>query len=87
MQKTPTLSKKNKYACIRILTSVYTIIKQNKKKNMHAYLFFNICETPSFTKKVNMHAYIIDMHRITLNMHKMVLLQMVPHTFLKSVNK
>ena len=26
-----------------------------------------------------MHAYIISMHGITLNMHKMVLLQMVPH--------
>ena len=68
----PTLSKKNSYiyACIYILTSVNTIIKQKK---------INLYKTPSLNKKMNTHAYMINMHRITLNMHKMVLLQMVPH--------
>ena len=37
-----------------------------------------ICKTPSLNKKVDLHTYIISMLRITLNMHKMVLLQMVP---------
>ena len=46
---------------------------------MHAY-FFNIRKTPSLNKKLNMHAYIINLHRITLNMHKMVFLQMDPIT-------
>ena len=55
-----TLSKKYKYACIYILTSVNTVIKQ---------------------KKIIMHACIINMRRITLNMLKMVLLNMVPNKF------
>ena len=55
MQKTPTLSKKYKYACIFILT----FVKQ--------------------AKKIIMHAYVINMRRIKLNKHKMVLLQMVLH--------
>ena len=47
---------------------------------MHAYIYFNIRKTPSLNKqkKKNMHAHIISMFRITLNMHKIVLLQMVP---------
>ena len=41
-------------------------------------IYFNIRKAPSLNKKINMHAYIIKKDRITLNMHKMVLLQMVP---------
>ena len=37
------------------------------------HIYFNIRKTPILSKKINMH-------KILLNMHKMVLLQMVPHT-------
>ena len=43
------------------------------------HIYFNIRKTPSLNKKIYMRAYIINMHRITLNMHKIVLLQMVSH--------
>ena len=48
---------------------------------MHNY--FNIRKIPSLNKK-NKYACIytaINMHRLTLKMHKMVLLQMVSHRF------
>ena len=46
---------------------------------MHIYI--NMYKTPSLNKKINMHAYILNMHRIIPNTHEMVLLQMVLHTF------
>ena len=47
-------------------------------------IYFNLRKTPFLNKKkINIHAYIINTNKITLNMHKMVLLQMVPH----SINK
>ena len=43
-------------------------------------------KTPTLSKKkIIMRTYIINMHRITLNMQKMVLLQMVPHTKLPTL--
>ena len=73
-----------KYAYIYNLTSVNTIIKQkNKYACIGLLIYFNIRKTPSFNKKINMHAY-INMHRITLNMHKMVLLLMVLHRIQQS---
>ena len=55
-------------------------LTQKKIIKMHAYLtklcmriYFNIRKTPTLNKKINMHAYMINMHRITLNRQKMVL--------------
>ena len=61
-KKTPTLSKKInmhahliKYACIYILTSVSTIIKQKKYacifNLIYMHIYFNTCKTPSLNKK------------------------------------
>ena len=36
------------------------------------HIYFNIRTTPSLNKKIDMQADIINMDRITLNMHKMV---------------
>ena len=49
------------------------------------HIYFNIYKIPSLNK-TNIYAciiaYIINMHRISLNMHKTMLLQMVPHNIL-----
>ena len=47
MQKTPTLRKKNEYACLYILTSVNTIIKQ--KINNYACIYNKYAQNGAFT--------------------------------------
>ena len=48
---------------------MFTLVKNKrllKKRLLKKHIYFTIRKTPSLNKKINMHAYIINMYRITL---------------------
>ena len=80
MKQNIVIAQKNKHACIfkayLIQHAKNADIKQKKQTFSSTFI-----KHRHKTKTINMHAYIINTHRITLNMLKMMLLQMVPHRF------